>query len=209
MQSKDKASFTQVTFTDILRARFKVILEAIAAFLNRLGMTPNTLTLTGVLGNVISAIFLAQGNFLVGGLIALVMGPLDAVDGTMARQRGEPSDFGAFIDSVSDRYSELILFGGLLLHYTMADDHLMTCVVFAAAAGSVLVSYTRARAESLGFMIKVGLLTRAERFIVLVPSLVLNYARIGIWAVAILANITALQRILAVRRMSRERVKGS
>ncbi|MBN2555428.1 MAG: CDP-alcohol phosphatidyltransferase family protein [Anaerolineales bacterium] len=209
MQSKPSASVTPETFTDILRNRFKVILEAVATFLNRLGITPNTLTLTGVIGNLVSAIFLAQGSFFEGGLIALVMGPLDAIDGTMARQRGEPSDFGAFIDSVSDRYSELIIFGGLMLHYALIDDHLMTCMVFAAAAGSVLVSYTRSRAEALGFNVKVGLLTRAERFIVLIPSLVLNYARFGIWAVAILANFTALQRILAVRKMSHERMRGN
>lgn len=205
MHQDGKVSLPPETFTDYLRARFKGILEAIASFLIRLGIAPNTITFTGVLGNVISALFLAQGRFLIGGIIALVMGPLDAVDGSMARQRGEPTDFGAFVDSVSDRYSELFLFGGLLLYYIRTGDETMSMVVFAAAAGSVLVSYTRARAEALGFSVKVGLLTRVERFIVLIPSLIFNYARIGLWAVAVLANITALQRILKVRKLSRER----
>jgi len=209
MQPEGQVTVPPETFTDMLRARFKKILESIAVVLNRLGIAPNTITFTGVLGSLMSAIFLAQGNFLVGGLIALVMGPLDAVDGTMARLRGEPSDFGAFVDSVSDRYSELLVFGGLLLHYLRIGDYTLAMVVFAAASGSVLVSYTRARAESLGFSIKVGLLTRVERYLVLIPSLVLNYARLGLWAVAILANVTALQRILRVRSLSRERTDAS
>ncbi|MEN8173208.1 MAG: CDP-alcohol phosphatidyltransferase family protein, partial [Chloroflexota bacterium] len=102
------------TFTDMLRSLFKGILDPIGAFLNRLGLTPNMLTILGLIGNTIGAVFLMRGNMLVGGLLILVMGPIDALDGTMARLRGEPTQFGAFIDSVTDRYSELVIYLGLL-----------------------------------------------------------------------------------------------
>jgi CDP-diacylglycerol--glycerol-3-phosphate 3-phosphatidyltransferase len=205
MRADDPAQQSQPTLTELLRVRFKGVVDPIAVFLNRLGITPNTLTYAGLIGNLIGAMFLSQGNFLVGGLIVLAMGPLDALDGTMARLRGEASDFGAFVDSVTDRYIELFIYGGLLIHYLQQADAVWAGLVFVAAAGSVLVSYVKARAESLNFEAKWGILTRAERFFVLTPSLVLNIPKVGIAIVAILANITALQRIYVVRRQARLR----
>jgi CDP-diacylglycerol--glycerol-3-phosphate 3-phosphatidyltransferase len=105
------------TLTDYLRVRFKHLLDPVGAFLNRAGIAPNTLTLAGLIGNLIGSLLIARSQFLIGGLLLLLMGPLDALDGTMARLRGEPTDFGAFIDSVTDRYSELIIFAGLLYYY--------------------------------------------------------------------------------------------
>jgi CDP-diacylglycerol--glycerol-3-phosphate 3-phosphatidyltransferase len=191
------------TLTEMLRVRFKGLLDPVGAFLNRLGIAPNTLTLAGLAGNLVGAVFLARGDFLIGGLVLLAMGPLDALDGTMARLRGEPTAFGGFIDSVTDRYSELLIFGGLLLYYALAGEVVLSMISFAAASGSVLVSYARARAQSLGYEAKGGLLTRAERFIVLIPSLILGYPNVGIWLVAIFSNITAVQRILSVRQQAR------
>ncbi len=194
---------SRLTFTEMLRIRFRHILDPAGAFLNRLGIAPNTLTLAGMIGNFIGALFLARGNFLVGGIILLIMGPMDALDGTMARLRGEPTDFGAFVDSVTDRYSELFIFGGLLYHYLSAGEPVMGLLVFLAAAGSVMVSYVRARAQSLGYEAKRGILTRVERFLVLIPSLILGFPQAGLAIVAVLANITALQRIIIVRRQAR------
>ncbi len=189
----------KVSLTDRLRALFKWLLDPIGAFLNKLGLTPNTMTMLGLGGNVIAAIFIAKGNILVGGLIVLVMWPIDALDGTMARLRGEPSDFGAFVDSVTDRYSELVIFGGLLYYFAMQGDVLASMLVFLSASGSVLVSYTRARAEALGYNAKIGALTRVERYLVLAPGLVFNIPLVAMWIIAILANFTALQRIWFVR----------
>jgi CDP-diacylglycerol--glycerol-3-phosphate 3-phosphatidyltransferase len=207
MQTHQPVPEPRPTLTDHLRVRFKGVVEPIGAFLNRLGIHPNTLTLFGLAGNLVGSIFLAQSNFLVGGLIILVMAPIDALDGTMARLRGEPSDFGAFVDSVIDRYSELLIFAGLLTHYLRTSQDILAGLTFAAAAGSVLVSYTRARAEGLGFHAKVGILTRVERFVILVPSLVFGIPWLGVGIIAVFANITALQRILTVRKqaMNRER----
>jgi CDP-diacylglycerol--glycerol-3-phosphate 3-phosphatidyltransferase len=191
------------TLTDHLRIRFKHLLDPVGAFLNRVGIAPNTLTLAGLTGNLIGSLLIARGQFIAGGLILLFMGPLDALDGTMARLRGEPTDFGAFIDSVTDRYSETIIFAGLMVYFLAESNTLMVLLAFAASAGSVLVSYVRARAQSLGYEAKSGILTRAERFAVLIPSIILGYPSVGVTVVAFLANITALQRILIVRRLAR------
>ncbi len=187
------------TFSDFLRVTFKWFLDPIGRFLNRLGLTPITVTILGVVGSTLAAFFVARGQITVGGIIMLVAWPIDALDGTMARLRGEASDWGAFVDSVSDRYSELIVLGALLYYFAMHDQHIAEVVTFAAAAGSVLVSYVKARAEAQSFSAKEGLLTRAERYLVLGPSLLFNVPIIGVWIVAILANFTALQRIWYVR----------
>jgi CDP-diacylglycerol--glycerol-3-phosphate 3-phosphatidyltransferase len=193
----------KLTFTDQMRVRFRGVLDPIGALFNRIGLMPNTMTILGLLGNTIGAIFLSQGQMIYGGLIILAMGPVDALDGTMARLRGEPSEFGAFVDSVTDRYSELVIFGGLLIYYAQQGDWVSALATYLAASGSVLVSYIRARASSLGYDTKVGILTRMERYLVLAPTLVLNIPLVGLWIIAILANITALQRIWDIRVQTR------
>ncbi|WP_160317482.1 CDP-alcohol phosphatidyltransferase family protein [Ornatilinea apprima] len=192
------------TFTDFLRVVFKNVIDPIAAFLNRLGLKPNTVTLSGLIGHTAAAYLIAQGEVTWGGLLILVMAPVDALDGAMARLRGEPSKFGAFIDSVTDRYSELVLFGGLLVYFLNQNNWLGCGLVYLAAAGSVMVSYTRARAETLGFDGKIGLLSRVERYIILIPSLIFNLSIYGLGIIAVLANFTAVQRIWSVRKQAHE-----
>ena len=189
----------RLTLTDQLRLRFKNVLDSVGAFLNRLGLMPNTVTILGLIGNTLGAYFLARGQMTLGGVLILLMGPVDALDGTMARLRGEPTEFGAFVDSVTDRYSELVIFGGLLYYYLQQGDILLAALAYLAAAGSVLVSYTRARAQSLGVDTKVGILTRLERYLILSPALVFNIPHIALWILAVFTNLTALQRILDVR----------
>ena len=200
MEKTSSKIASRKTFTDYLRLWFKWVLDPLGGFLNRLGLTPNMVTGLGLLGNAIGAIYLARGEMLTGGIWIALMTPVDALDGTMARLRGESSDFGAFVDSVSDRYSELIIYGGLLYHFLKLGEPLGGLLTFGVAAGSVLVSYVKARAEGLGYEAKVGLLTRAERYIVLAPSLIFNELYIGLGILAVFANITALQRIWHVRK---------
>jgi CDP-diacylglycerol--glycerol-3-phosphate 3-phosphatidyltransferase len=190
----------RLTFTDMLRVIFKDVLIAAGSFLHRLGIHPNLLTLTGLLGTALGAYFVSQGNLFLGGLLIIVMGPVDALDGAVARARGEPQEFGAFVDSVTDRYSELAIYAALLFYFLQLDDLLAVMLVFFAAAGSVLVSYIRARAQSLGYEAKVGILTRVERYFIVGPSLLFNIPLVGVAIVAVGANLTALQRILHVRR---------
>lgn len=203
--ANDKSS--KKTLTDYLRLWFKWVLDPIGGFLIRLGLTPNMVTILGLIGNSIGAYYLARGEMLTGGLLVLILTPIDALDGTMARLRGEPSDFGAFVDSVSDRYSELIIYGGLLYHFLSLGEPLGGMLVFTAAAGSVLVSYVKARAEGLGYQAKVGLLTRVERYLVLAPSLVFNQLYIGLAIIAVFANVTAIQRIWHVRTHAHVKMK--
>ena len=190
------------TFTDYLRLYFKGAADSAAGFLLRLGLKPNSVTFAGLLGHIGAAILVVYGHIFWGGLVLLIMAPLDFLDGTMARMRGESSTFGAFVDSVTDRYSEFVIMGGLLIYYLMKQDWVACIGVYLAAVGSLMVSYIRSRGEGLGFNVKIGLLTRVERYIVLIPGLLFNFPRIAIWIIAVLANFTALQRIFFVRRES-------
>ncbi|GER80220.1 MAG: CDP-alcohol phosphatidyltransferase family protein [Anaerolineales bacterium] len=195
----------KIEFSDRMRIWFKWFLDPVAAFFNRIGLTPNTMTLLGLAGNFAAAYFVSRGQISLGGLLMLLTTPFDALDGTMARLRGDASDWGAFVDSVTDRYSELAILGGLLVHFSTIGDGLSAIATFAAAAGTVLVSYVKARAEAVGFSAKVGFLTRVERYLVLGPLLLFNQPVIAAWFIAVFANFTALQRIFFVRAQARER----
>ncbi len=196
-----------MTLSDRMRITFRGVLNPIAGFFVNLGLYPNTMTILGLVGNVVAAYFLAAGEFVIGGILVLLMGPIDALDGSMARLRGEDGEFGAFVDSVSDRYSELFILGGLVWYYSQQAEPLNVILAYAAAAGSVLVSYTRARAQSLGKDSKIGILTRFERYLVMAPALIFNFAPIGLGIIAVFSNITALQRIYDIRRQFRKQMK--
>lgn len=190
------------SFEKILRKTFSGLLDTIAGFLLGLGLKPNHITLAGLCGNIIAAVLIGSGRLMAGGLMAALMGPLDAVDGAMARKIGVPTRFGGFLDSVIDRYDELLLLGGVLVYFTRGGNTWGIYLTYAAAAGSVLVSYMRARAEALGFDGKVGLLTRVERYIILILGLLLNWTIYSVGIIAVLGNATALQRLLYVKKQA-------
>ncbi len=204
MQAEDAAK-KRTTPTEWMRQRMKGILDPAADFFIRLGVHPNTMTLIGLGGNIVGALFLAFGFMTVGGLFILISGPFDGLDGTMARRLNQPSKFGAFVDSVTDRWSEMFILMGLLFYY-LGEGNVLACVlVFLATMGSVMVSYTKARAETLGFDCNVGVLTRMERYLVMAPALILNLPLVALWIIAVLANVTALQRIFHVRAQAFQR----
>ena len=190
------------SFEKILRKTFSGLLDTIAGFLLGLGLKPNHITLAGLCGNIIAAVLIGSGRLMAGGLMAALMGPLDAVDGAMARKIGVPTRFGGFLDSVIDRYDELLLLGGVLVYFTRGGNTWGIYLTYAAAAGSVLVSYMRARAEALGFDGIVGLLTRVERYIILILGLLLNWIIYSVGIIAVLGNATALQRLLYVKKQA-------
>jgi CDP-diacylglycerol--glycerol-3-phosphate 3-phosphatidyltransferase len=195
------------TFTDRLRVIFKGILDPIGTFLNSTGLTPNAITLLGLAGTTVGAYILSQGKMTLGAVVIFFSVIVDAFDGTMARLRGESSDFGAFVDSVSDRYAEFITFGGILYYFLTQENYVGVMMTFAATAGSVLVSYVKARAEGLSFTAKVGILSRVERYIVLIPLLLFNQPFLAVVIIAVLGNFTALQRIAHVRVQGHERMR--
>lgn len=202
---KSTANVEQITFTERLRINFAWALDPAVEFLDRIGLHPNQLTILGLVGATGAAFLVSQGWFVWGGVVILLTGPIDALDGALARRRGEPQEFGAFVDSVTDRYSELVLYAGLLWVALARADQSFVLAVYFAAFGSVLVSYVRARAQSLGFEAKGGLLSRVERFLLMAGFLLLNEPEYGVTFIAIGANLTALQRIWHVRMASRSK----
>ena len=201
--STDKKA--QFNLEKFLRKNSKGILDPVGAYLNTTWLKPNTVTIIGLIGNFVGAILIALGYIRIGGVIVFLMGPIDALDGTMARLRGEPTAFGGFVDSVTDRYSELVILLGLLVYYIRNPYPAATLLIYLAAAGSVLVPYIRARAEEAGYSASIGILSRVGRYLILAPALMLNIPIIALAIIAVFANITALQRIAFVRRQAYQR----
>ena len=165
----------------------------------RLGVTPNMLTVAGTLGHFVSVWFLIQGRVTAAGLALLLLAPLDAMDGALARKLNQPhSPFGAFLDSTLDRVSELILFGGIVYYYYAADNPLMMIVAYAGIGGSLMVSYARAKAEALGIDGKVGFFGRLERYLVIVNLMIIGQLTLALIIVVVLSWVTAGQRFYAV-----------
>lgn len=198
-ESKEKTAWT---FESFLRKTFKGILDAIAGFFLKLGLTANMVTLSGLILSGGVAVLIGTGHITWAGLLMAISAPMDALDGSMARLKGTVTPFGAFLDSVVDRFAELIILGGLLFYYLQANNNLACLLVFIAAGGSVMVSYTKARAESLGFGAKVGIMTRVERMIVLAAGLIFNVAIVAVWILAVMTLFTAVQRILMVKKQA-------
>ena len=191
------------TLTDWARKWGARVLEPLARLIARTGISPNVVTVTGLILNIGVAWVLAQGHMRLGGLLAALVGLLDALDGALARLTGQKSRFGAFLDSFVDRLCEAVLYLGLLIFYTRHGARQEIMLIYAAIVGSLLISYARARAEGLGLECKVGLLTRMERIAILSLALILNRMSIALWVLAILTNFTALQRVYHVWRITR------
>jgi CDP-diacylglycerol---glycerol-3-phosphate 3-phosphatidyltransferase len=186
--------------TDWARRSFKWILDPLSRFLAWARISPNALTILGVVLNIGVAYILSTGQFLIGALAVMAAACFDALDGSLARYTGRASAFGAFLDSTMDRYSESFVYLGLLVYYSHSGALTQQILVYATIIGSLLVSYTRARAEGIGVTCKEGLLTRVERTLALFVFLLINQMEIGLWILAVLSNATALQRIWVVWR---------
>jgi CDP-diacylglycerol--glycerol-3-phosphate 3-phosphatidyltransferase len=188
------------TFSDFLRTTFSIPLNFFAKIFMKLGFLPNHLTVMGLVGSAVGAYFVAIGKFTIGGLIILAMGSFDVLDGALARMMDKKDPFGPMLDSVADRYIDIFIFGGLLYYYAENENLLFILLCFFALSGSLMVSYSRARADSLGIEVKIGIFTRAERFFIIVPSIFFNVPHIGLWILAIGTNFTAVRRILYTRK---------
>jgi CDP-diacylglycerol--glycerol-3-phosphate 3-phosphatidyltransferase len=193
---------TKVTLTDRLRVITAGLIDPAVTFLARLGVSPNLLTILGMLLHFLFAWLIISGEFFLAGLAVFIFVPLDALDGSLARKLDRTpgqGKFGAFLDSTSDRTAEVILFSGYLVYFSLEDNLGMVIAAFLAVTGSIMVSYTRSRAEALGLSCKVGLLTRVERYVVIVTSLILaaiwpEFLQIGLLILAVGTWFTVLQR---------------
>ena len=168
-------------------------------------VSPDDLTITGlVLTGEACAMFGAAGGsgyvnpglLRLGGVVALVAAIFDMLDGRVARLRGRETKFGAYLDSTMDRYSDMLLFMGLLILYARLERNGLMVLVWVAAFGSFMTSYARARAESLIPRCPVGLMERPERVVLLIAGAILNRMVAVLWVVAVLSNLTAIQRIV-------------
>jgi CDP-diacylglycerol---glycerol-3-phosphate 3-phosphatidyltransferase len=191
------------------RAFFTKVLTPIARYLLSRGVGPDTVTIVGTLGVVVSAlVFFPRGDFFVGTLAVTAFIFSDLIDGTMARLSGRSSKWGAFLDSTMDRMGDAAVFGGLAYFFACRHDTTMFILSLVCLVTGAIVSYVRARAEGLGFDCNVGIVERSER---LVGSLVatglsglgLPYIQaFALWAIAIGSIITVGQRMLHVRKQA-------
>jgi CDP-diacylglycerol--glycerol-3-phosphate 3-phosphatidyltransferase len=168
-----------------------------------MGVTANMATLLGLLLNGIVAVIIAFGFPVVGGILLLVASAFDMVDGAIARATNSVSKFGGFFDSTLDRYSEIVVYVGLLIWLNQTgDDHLGAVLVLVAATGALMISYARARAEAIGYGASVGLVARPERVVLLALCLIINQPMWALWILAIATHLTAAWRIIHVWRLT-------
>ena len=177
--------------------------EPVARLLSGSRIRPNQLSCLGLGVSVIAAVAFAAGHGRWGGLLLALAGALDILDGAVARASAQVSPFGAFLDSVLDRYSDLLVLSGICLLFARLGRLPDLVVTLLALAGTLMVSYTRARAESVGVECRVGLMERGERLITLILGALLDLLVPAVWIVAIGANLTAIHRISHTWRATR------
>jgi CDP-diacylglycerol---glycerol-3-phosphate 3-phosphatidyltransferase len=193
--------------TDKARQMSRGFVKPLALALGRVGFTPNMVTVAGSVLHLGVAALLAAGHLSLGGVGLALAAAFDGLDGTLARETGRASKFGAFLDSTLDRVSEILVFGGLLW-YVQRQPPATDCrwcqfdglLVLLALCGSLMVSYTRARSEGIGCGTKAGLLGRLERTAILVVALLLGWLRPGLLIIAVGAWLTVAQRVTDVWR---------
>ena len=174
------------------------LIDPIVGALSKVGVTPNMLTLAGVLGNAGAAFLAARGDFRPAGIVMLAASSLDMLDGALARATGKATRFGSVFDAVMDRVSEAAVLFGLLYYFSDRGGREEELLIFAAVAASFLVSYTRARAEIVDIPLREGLFGRAERVLLLAIGLMIDQATVALWILAIAAGATAIQRLALV-----------
>ncbi len=189
----------------------RMLLQAIIQGLALTRISPNTYTFIGLVVTVVAAVLFGYASgenqaamFRSAGMVVILAGFLDMVDGRIARAKNQVTPFGAFYDSVLDRYGDLALFFGLLVYYARANRFFYVVLVAVVMTGSVMVSYTRARAESLIGECKVGFLERPERLVLVILGALFNRMAPVLWVIAVLSNITVLHRILYTYQRTRK-----
>lgn len=191
-----------------LRPRTKFLIDPVVNALAKLGVTPNGLTVFGALLNAVAGALIALGQPFWGGVMMTVIAmPADALDGSLARATGRQTKFGGFLDSVLDRFAEGAILLGMAWWFLQRGDATSTWACFFALLGSIMVSYTRARAEGLGLECKVGLFSRFGRFVLMALGLLAyplfpQSLAVMVWALAVLSTFTAIQRIVYVYRIA-------
>jgi CDP-diacylglycerol---glycerol-3-phosphate 3-phosphatidyltransferase len=171
-------------------------IERLAFLLAATGIPPNVITWSALILNLWACIFFAAGRFTAAAGLMIVAGLGDLLDGPVARRQNRVSKFGGFLESILDRYADLMLFLGLLVYYVRVNRFPYAILAGVAMAGAVMVSYAKARAESLGPTSNVGFWERPERLVLMILGAVANQMGLALWILAIGPNITVVHRIL-------------
>jgi len=182
------------------------ITSPIVGTLNKMGITPNALTFINLGLNILAGVVIAMGHFLIGGVLVLVSGLCDILDGALARLTGRSTKFGAILDSTVDRIAEAAVLCGLLFWYVQGgaeENRLAVVLVLIVLVGSFLVSYIKARAEGVGWRCEVGLFTRAERVIVLALGLLIGQVFIALCVLSVFVSFTVVQRLVHLWKQAR------
>jgi CDP-diacylglycerol---glycerol-3-phosphate 3-phosphatidyltransferase len=179
------------------------IADPVARSLLGARIRPNQLTVLGLCCSALSALAFAADRQRLAGLLLGLAGILDILDGALARASGQVSPFGAFLDSVLDRYSDLLVLAGIAFLFMRFGRAVDVVATLAAVIGTVMVSYTRARAESVGVDCKVGFMERGERLLALIAGALFDLLVPAVWVVAAGANVTAAHRIFHTWRATR------
>jgi CDP-diacylglycerol--glycerol-3-phosphate 3-phosphatidyltransferase len=194
----------QRVISELIGARIRNSTLRLGEALARWGLTPNLLTAIGLVLNLLVAAVIASGNLRAGGALLLLASGFDMLDGAVARATGTVTKFGGFLDSTIDRYSESLVYGGVLVYLLGTRDYrLGSLLIIVATAGSLLISYARARAEAAGVRASVGLLARPERVLILAVGLLTGYVIPALWILAIGTHLTVVTRMAHVWRLSR------
>ena len=183
---------------------FGKIINAIVSALALSRVHPNVLTFIGLLINIWAAFLFAAGRFPAGGAVVIGAGLFDMVDGRVARETNQVTKFGGFFDSVLDRYSDLGVLVGLLVYYASINRYFYVVLTAIVMTGSVMISYTRARAENTIPRCKVGFLERPERVVLIIIGALFNRMAQILWVMAILSNITVFSRMLYTWQETRD-----
>ena len=185
-----------MTITRAIGAGCNTIIVGIVRGLALARIHPNVLTFIGLLINIWAAILLGQGNFRVAGYVIIGAGIFDMVDGRVARETNQVTRFGGFFDSVLDRYSDLALLMGLLVYYGNINRPLYVVLTAIVMTASVMISYTRARAENEIPTCKVGFLERPERVVLLIIGALFDRMAPVLWVIAVMGNLTVVHRMM-------------
>jgi CDP-diacylglycerol--glycerol-3-phosphate 3-phosphatidyltransferase len=192
-------------FSKFGREFFAPAVAYIVQWLKAAGISPDALTYTGFLLTILSGLILGGGYFRWGAILLLIASIFDMLDGALARATAQSTTFGAFLDSTLDRYSESVTFFALAYYYSgVTASRTEVVLIFVIIIGSLMVSYTRARAEALNIECKGGILQRPERVLLLIAALLTGWMLPVLWIMAILTNISAIQRIYEVYSKTRQ-----
>jgi CDP-diacylglycerol--glycerol-3-phosphate 3-phosphatidyltransferase len=185
-----------MTYTRAIGLGANKIIRLIVRGLALSKINPNVLTFLGLVINAVAATFLAMGQFRKAGFIIIFAGLFDMVDGRVARETNQVTRFGAFFDSVLDRYSDLALLIGLLVYYGTIQRPFYVVLTAIVMAASVMISYARSRAENIIPTCKVGFLERPERVVLLIIGALFDRMAPVLWVIAILGNVTVIHRMI-------------